>query len=75
MHILLQHPDGAEVRRTAQASGLELRRLNSYRQHAAKGDGLLLRFGGLGLPAIRVGVERLVAAAMPPRGAAGSIKR
>jgi len=63
MHLLLRHPDSAEVRGTAEASGLDLRRLNSYRQHAAKGDGLLLRFGGLGLPAIRAGVEQLVAAA------------
>ena len=63
VQIMLRHPDGQEVRRTAQASGLTLHFLNSYRHKPAKDDGLLLRFGGLSMSAIRPGIERLVAAA------------
>ena len=64
VQILLRHPDAREVRRTAEASGLTLHFLNSYRHMPADDDGLLLRFGGLSLPAIRAGVERLVSAAL-----------
>lgn len=63
MHLLLRHPDGKEVRRTAESSGLDLRLLNSYRQRTARDDGLLLRFGGLSPAAIDLGVSRLLAAA------------
>jgi GntR family transcriptional regulator / MocR family aminotransferase len=63
VQLLLRHPDTQEVQRTANASGLSLHLLNSYRHQPAQDDGLLLRFGGLGLPAIRDGVERLVSAA------------
>lgn len=63
MHILLQHPDGDEVRRTSETSGLDLRLLSSYRHRLAKDDGLLLRFGGLSAAAIRSGVDALVSAA------------
>ncbi|GLQ40513.1 hypothetical protein GCM10007902_03620 [Dyella nitratireducens] len=64
VQILLRHPDAHEVQRTAEASGLALHLLSSYRHEPADGDGLLLRFGGLGMPAIRAGVEQLVAAAL-----------
>jgi len=64
VQILLHHPDAREVRRTAEASGLALHFLNSYRHKPAKDDGLLLRFGGLSVSAIRAGLERLVSAAL-----------
>ncbi|HSC48242.1 MAG TPA: PLP-dependent aminotransferase family protein [Gammaproteobacteria bacterium] len=67
MHLLLRHPDAAEVRRTAAASGLDLRLLNSYRHRAARDDGLLLRFGGLSPAAIDAGVQALVTAASGAR--------
>jgi GntR family transcriptional regulator/MocR family aminotransferase len=63
VQIMLRHPDAREVLRTAEASGLALHFLNSYRHTPAKDDGLLLRFGGLSIPAIRAGIERLVSAA------------
>ncbi len=63
LQIMLHHPDAREVVRTAKASGLALHLLSSYRQQTARGDGLLLRFGGLGVPAIRLGLEQLVSAA------------
>jgi GntR family transcriptional regulator / MocR family aminotransferase len=64
VQIMLHHPDAQEVRRTAEASGLALHFLNSYRHKPAKDDGLLLRFGGLSVSAIRPGIERLVSAAL-----------
>ncbi len=67
VQILLRHPDAREVRRTAEASGLALHLLNSYRHKVAADDGLLLRFGGLDIPAIRSGIERLVSAARARR--------
>ncbi len=63
VQILLRHPDAQAVRRTAEASGLALHLLSSYRHEPAKDDGLLLRFGGLSIPDIRAGIERLVSAA------------
>ena len=63
MHMLLRHPRAHEVRRTAQASGLDLRLLSSYRHRTADEEGLLLRFGGLTIATIRSGVKRLVSAA------------
>jgi GntR family transcriptional regulator/MocR family aminotransferase len=63
VQLMLRHPDAREVRRTAEASGLTLHLLSSYRHSPGKDDGLLLRFGGLSLTAIRTGTERLVAAA------------
>ncbi len=63
VQIMLHHPDAREVVRTANASGLALHLLSSYRQQTTRGDGLLLRFGGLGVPAIRRGLEQLVSAA------------
>ena len=63
VQLLLRHPEAQEVQRTAQASGLALHLLSSYRHAPADDDGLLLRFGGLGVPAIRTGIERLVEAA------------
>jgi GntR family transcriptional regulator/MocR family aminotransferase len=68
VQIMLRHPDAQEVQRTAKASGLALHLLNSYRHKPAKDDGLLLRFGGLSVPAIRSGVERLVSAAQGSPG-------
>lgn len=67
VQILLRHQDAREVQRTAEASGLALHLLNSYRHKIADDDGLLLRFGGLGIPDIRAGVERLVSAAQDSR--------
>ena len=67
VQLMLRHPDAQVVRRTAEASGLALHLLSSYRHAPAKDDGLLLRFGGLSIPAIRSGVERLVAAARGAR--------
>lgn len=64
VQVMLRHPDAREVRRTAEASGLALHLLNSYRHGPADDDGLLLRFGGLTLPTIRAGVGRLVSAAL-----------
>lgn len=64
VQIMLHHADAREVRRTAEASGLALHLLNSYRHRPANDDGLLLRFGGLSLSAIRPGIERLVSAAL-----------
>jgi GntR family transcriptional regulator/MocR family aminotransferase len=64
VQIMLRHPDAQEVRRTAEASDLALHLLSVYRHGPADDDGLLLRFGGLTLPVIRAGVERLVAAAL-----------
>jgi GntR family transcriptional regulator / MocR family aminotransferase len=64
VQIMLRHPDAQEVRRTAKASGLALHLLNSYRHEPADNDGLLLRFGGLSVAAIRPGIERLVSAAL-----------
>jgi GntR family transcriptional regulator/MocR family aminotransferase len=64
LQIMLHHPDAREVARTAKASGLALHLLSSYRQQPARGDGLLLRFGGLGVSAIRPGLEQLVSAAV-----------
>ncbi|GLQ46486.1 GntR family transcriptional regulator [Dyella lipolytica] len=63
VQLMLRHPDALEVQRTVKASGLALHSLNSYRHTPADDDGLLLRFGGLSIPAIRSGVERLVSAA------------
>ena len=63
VQIMLRHPDAQVVRRTAEASGLALHFLNAYRHTPAKDDGLLLRFGGLSIPSIRSGIERLVSAA------------
>lgn len=63
VQIMLRHPDTLEVQRTAKASGLALHLLSSYRHEPVKDDGLLLRFGGLSVPVIRSGVERLVSAA------------
>ena len=63
VQILLRHPDTQEVQRTAKASDLALHLLSSYRHEPVRGDGLLLRFGGLTIPSIRRGVERLVSAA------------
>jgi GntR family transcriptional regulator/MocR family aminotransferase len=67
VQIMLHHPDAQEVQRTAKASGLALHLLNSYRDKSAKDDGLLLRFGGLSVPAIGSGLERLVSAALGSR--------
>ncbi|GLQ99266.1 PLP-dependent aminotransferase family protein [Dyella mobilis] len=67
LQILLRHPDAQEVQRTAEASGLALHLLSSYRHESAGGDGLLLRFGGLSISAIRAGVEQLVFAAQTMR--------
>ena len=72
VQLLLRHPDAREVRRTAEASGLALHLLSSYRHTAAADDGLLLRFGGLGTPAIRAGLERLVSAAFPDQAGNGT---
>ncbi|RDS86301.1 PLP-dependent aminotransferase family protein [Dyella psychrodurans] len=63
LQILLRHPNARQVQRTAEASGLEVHLLNSYRHKPADDDGLLLRFGGLSIPAIHLGVERLVSVA------------
>ncbi|WP_266160882.1 hypothetical protein, partial [Dyella silvatica] len=60
---MLRHAHAQEVQRTAKASGLALHLLNTYRHSPADDDGLLLRFGGLSLTAIRTGLERLVYAA------------
>jgi GntR family transcriptional regulator/MocR family aminotransferase len=62
VQLMLHHPDARKVLRTAEASGLALHLLSSYRHGIAGNDGLLLRFGGLGIPAVRDGVERLVCA-------------
>jgi GntR family transcriptional regulator / MocR family aminotransferase len=64
VQIMLHHPDAQEVRRTAVASGLALHFLSSYRHKPADDDGLLLRFGGLSVAAIRPGIDRLVSAAL-----------
>jgi GntR family transcriptional regulator/MocR family aminotransferase len=64
VQIMLRHSDSQEVRRTAEASRLALHFLNSYRHKPAKDDGLLLRFGGLSINAIRPGIEQLVSAAL-----------
>ncbi len=72
VQLLLRHPDAREVRRTAEASGLALHLLSSYRHTAAAGDGLLLRFGGLGTPVIRAGLERLVSAAFSDQAGNGT---
>jgi len=64
VQILLRHRDAREVRRIAKASGLALHLISSYRQSPAKDDGLLLRFGGLSVPAIQTGIARLVEAAV-----------
>jgi GntR family transcriptional regulator/MocR family aminotransferase len=64
VHLMVHHPDAQEVRRTAKASDLALHFLNSYRHKPDNDDGLLLRFGGLSIPVIRAGIERLVSAAL-----------
>ena len=63
VQIMLRHANAQEVRRAANASGLALHLLSAYRYTAAHDDGLLLRFGGLSIPVIRRGAERLVSAA------------
>jgi GntR family transcriptional regulator/MocR family aminotransferase len=63
VQILLHHRDAQKVQRLAQSSGLALHLLSSYRQEPVRGDGLLLRFGGLSIPSIRHGLEQLVSAA------------
>ncbi|MFC5742935.1 PLP-dependent aminotransferase family protein [Dyella tabacisoli] len=63
VQLMLHHSDAEEVHRTAKASGLALHMLNAYRYKPANDDGLLLRFGGLSVTAIRSGVERLISAA------------
>jgi len=60
LHLLLRHPDGAAVRRSAAAADLELATLGPYRARRARDDGLFLRFGGLDVPAIRAGAAELV---------------
>jgi GntR family transcriptional regulator/MocR family aminotransferase len=64
LQIMLHHPEAQEVRRTAEASGLALHFLNSYRHRPANDDGLLLRFGGLSAAVIGSGMNRLVSAAL-----------
>ena len=63
VQLMLRHADTKEVQRIAESSGLSLHLLNSYRHRPADDDGLLLRFGGLSVPTIRSGIERLVSAA------------
>lgn len=63
VQLLLRHPNALEVQRTVAASGLALHLLSAYRHQPTHDDGLLLRYGGLGLPEIRAGVAQLVTAA------------
>ncbi len=63
LHLLVRHRAGDRVRAVAAASGLDLAFLGAYRARPAADDGLLLRFGGLDLQAVREGVAALVAAA------------
>ena len=72
VQIMLHHPDAREVRRTEEAGGPALRLLNSYRHEPAKDDGLLLCFGGLSIPTIRLGIEHLISAAAGAHRAGGS---
>lgn len=63
MHLMLQHRDTRLVRAVARTSGLDIALLSSYGRLPRRGDGLLLRFGALGLPAIADGARALVEAA------------
>jgi len=63
LQIMLQHRDGALVRRVARRSGLDLRLLSDFRSAEGKGDGLLLRFGGLDRGQIQEGTTALLRAA------------
>ncbi|HKA24652.1 MAG TPA: PLP-dependent aminotransferase family protein [Candidatus Eisenbacteria bacterium] len=62
-HLLVSHPDTRTVRATAAASRLDLARLARYRVRPGRGDGLLLRFGGLEMGAVKSGARALVRAA------------
>jgi len=62
LHLLVRHPAKAHVRATGAASGLDLARLSAYRARPARGDGLLLRFGGLDPASLAAGAATLVAA-------------
>ncbi|HSP17208.1 MAG TPA: hypothetical protein VLV78_20865 [Thermoanaerobaculia bacterium] len=62
MHLLLRHRSGASVRRVAAASSLALALLSTYRTTPSRDDGLFLRFGALGMAALRAGAEELLAA-------------
>ncbi|HXR97951.1 MAG TPA: PLP-dependent aminotransferase family protein [Terriglobales bacterium] len=60
LHLLLRHGDARRVARIAATSGLELARLSAYRLRPGRGDGLMLRFGGLEEAALAGGIKTLV---------------
>jgi len=62
LHLLVRHASGAHVRALARDSGLSLALLSAYRSRRGSDDGLLLRYGGLGLEAVHAGARELVAA-------------
>jgi GntR family transcriptional regulator/MocR family aminotransferase len=63
MHLVVEHPDADYARRVARDSGLDVRTLGSYRAARARGDGLVLRYGGLSIDEIERGCRQLVGAA------------
>jgi GntR family transcriptional regulator/MocR family aminotransferase len=60
LHLLIGHRDAAHVAALAARSPLELARLKSYRVTRARGDGLLLRYGGLDEGMLREGIAGLL---------------
>jgi GntR family transcriptional regulator/MocR family aminotransferase len=60
MHLLISHANGKYVRRVAARSSLDLALLSGYRRARFHDDGLLLRFGGLGLDSLRTGTAALL---------------
>jgi GntR family transcriptional regulator/MocR family aminotransferase len=67
LHLLLRHPAGDYVRAVAASSSLDLALLSSYRLRSARGDGLFLRFGGLGPEQLRSGIAALLEATQQRR--------
>jgi hypothetical protein len=65
--LLIHHARAHYVQTVAKQSGLELALLSSYRLKPRRGEGLLLRFGGLSLEPISRGCERLVHTASDSR--------
>jgi GntR family transcriptional regulator / MocR family aminotransferase len=67
LQTMLRHPDGTQVRKVAQSSGLALALLSSFRRARSRSDGLFLRFGALSLRQIQSGAAALLKAALVNR--------